>query len=144
MAKSHDDFKDETDRKVREWHEKRAEEKRRPVEIMRIAGTPLPGGQPCREVLRLAVEYERPCCFGGEGAWRHRWSCPDQTTSASSAKAVVRAPSTCWAVSRYKHGCGDQIDLRCGDQAAVTVPVTSFQVANRAVISRRYSPASSV
>jgi hypothetical protein len=59
MAKSHDDFTDETDRKVREWHEKRAEEKRRPVGIMRIAGTPLPGGQPCREVLRLAVEYER-------------------------------------------------------------------------------------
>ena len=46
MAKSHDDFKDETDRKVREWHEKRAEEERRPVGIMGVAGTPLPGGQP--------------------------------------------------------------------------------------------------
>ena len=59
MAKSHDDFKDETDRKVREWHEKRAEEERRPVGIMGVAGTPSPGASPCREVLRLAVRTGR-------------------------------------------------------------------------------------
>ncbi len=41
MAKSHDDFKDETDRKVREWNEKRTEEKLRPVGIVGIAGTGL-------------------------------------------------------------------------------------------------------
>src|SRR5918997_197376 len=94
MAKSHDDFKDETDRKVIEWHEKRAEEKRRPVGIMRIAGTPLPGGQPCREVLRLAVVYERPCCFGGEGAWRHRWGTVASADHRERA-GWADAPSPC-------------------------------------------------
>ena len=32
---------------------------------------------------------EGVCCFGVEGAWRHRRSRPDQMASASSAKAVV-------------------------------------------------------
>ena len=60
MAKSHDDFKDETDRKVREWHEKRAEEKRRPVGIVGVAGTPLPRPSPCREVHPTRPQLEGP------------------------------------------------------------------------------------
>ena len=39
-------------------------------------------------------------------------------------------------------GLGSRVDLRSGAQAAaVAMPVTSFQVANRVPISRRYSSA---
>ena len=64
---------------------------------------------------------------------------PGCTHDAKAFTTTPVAPSSCWAISRYKHGCGGRVDLWCGGQAAVAVPVTSFQVANRMVISRRYS-----
>jgi hypothetical protein len=46
-------------------------------------------------------------------------------------------------VWRYGHGWIGQVGLRGSCQAAVAVPVTSFQVVNRSAISHRYSSAPS-
>ena len=74
-------------------------------------GDPIVQGEDELGAAPLAVEADRTdlgvqqgmyplrvCCFGGEGAWRHRRSRPDQMASASSAKAVV---------SRYREATSD-------------------------------------
>ena len=95
MAKSHDDFKDETDQKVREWHEKRAEEKGRPVGIMGLVGTPRPGAQPLsgsaasRGVcglgdLRVTARAGGPF-IGNVGRWPYRGGANPDTGGSLSA-----------------------------------------------------------
>jgi hypothetical protein len=65
-----------------------------------------------------------------------------RASGSSSPVLVIGHRQLAEVVWRYGHGWIGRVGLRGLGQAAVAVPVTSFQVVNRPVISRRYSWAS--
>jgi hypothetical protein len=67
---------------------------------------------------------------------------PAEPIATSEAK-VRRHRQLAEVVLRYGHGWTGRVSLRGLCQAAVAVPVTSFQVVNRLAMSRRYSLAPS-